>query len=212
MVELAEQQALLFFSPLAIGDVAEDADCERLAVFRIADERRSNLDPDDAAILADVSLLDPVTAATAGPLLVEQALVLFHVLRVRDVENGSRLQFLGSVAGHDAELVVGTEQAAGAVRLGDPDKRRIVGRGKPRLAPPQRIFIRLAPRDSAEEAEEHPLPWNFGGCDRQLDGKLLPRWPKRADFDVAVHQRTLASGEVAFEAAVMLFAIAVRND
>lgn len=59
---------MLLFGPLFVGNVADDADAVSSATIVVANDGCSKLDPDDAGVLANVTLLDRIRVS-ATPML-----------------------------------------------------------------------------------------------------------------------------------------------
>ena len=134
---LARPQGLL--GPHPLGDVLDHGDDTGRSALAVPDQRDGRPRPDHPPVLADEALLDRVARRPLGD-PGELLPVPRRVVRVGDVPEPQAEQCLLRVADDLAVAVVGPEEAAGQIHLGDADGGLVVHRPVLPLALPQRLL------------------------------------------------------------------------
>src|SRR5262249_10264833 len=109
--------------PPAFGDVfykCKTKSTRSPALFIATDERHTDVNPDNRAILANVPLLHPINIAASDSLL-EQLCVARPVVGMGDLPDRELQQLFATVADQLTEPIVGPQKAAVSIRLGDSD-------------------------------------------------------------------------------------------
>ena len=94
---------------LAVGNVLNYGDEIVDAAVRLPHAADGEVCPDDAAILADIAFLDAVAFGFADERLVKHREIGCKIVRVCEVLEGPRLEFLDGIAKHPGETVVGAQ-------------------------------------------------------------------------------------------------------
>src|SRR6476646_121634 len=91
---------------LAVGNVLNYGDEIVDAAVRLPHAADGETSPDDVAILADIAFLDAVAVGFADEQLVEHREIGLKIVRVCNVLDGPRLQFLSGITQHSDKAVV----------------------------------------------------------------------------------------------------------
>src|SRR5262245_63995522 len=96
-------------SMLTVGNVLNYGDEIVDAAVRVPHAADSETCPDDAAILADIALLDAVAIGFTDECLVEHREIGCKILWVCEVPEGLRLEFFDGITKDPGETVVGAQ-------------------------------------------------------------------------------------------------------
>src|SRR5262245_16976143 len=96
-------------SMLTVGNVLNYRDAIVDAAVRVPHAADGETRPDDAAILADIALLDAVAIGFADECLVEHREIGCKIVWVCEVPEGLSLEFLDGITKHPGEAVVGAQ-------------------------------------------------------------------------------------------------------
>ncbi len=117
-------------------------------------QRRSQVDPDKVAVLADVALLHAVRADIAAHHALKLAQIGFQIVRVGNVLEGLGDQFVAAVSDDVAQPLVDPEPRAVEADVRDADGGVLERAAEPRLAFLKRLLRLLLGGDVVEQGDE----------------------------------------------------------